>query len=686
MMVRHSIEYYEAHAQTISLLIEEITSSDNNADIIQRLRANDPTFNFLQITGENGYILDEHDFFVDRRDDLGWLGYFVGDNTTLQNLCICYSMVAETVGVHRLGDFIEGLSRNRSIETLFLGADLGRLGFRQMGDFFRNNKNLRELSFGSMDTIGVESARSIAFMLRQSQQSHLRELSLEESNASEEVLTEILTAISTHPLLEELNLYDNNLGRDGSVALGNALKACNNPQLKELYLGRNSIDDEGLLALADGMRKCHNLKDLDLSCNESITVDGFRSLSTLFQSEHCQLKYLGLDSMNIENDGAAALAAGLANLHSLTQLILDENSIGDDGARALGAGLADLHSLEDLHLEDNSIGDPGLQALVEGLVHCDNLKYLSLSNNTTITASGLRSLSTLLGSDSCSLTTLGLGGISFGDEGAAALADGLKDNISMKNFYIHNNSISDRGLQALVEGLDNCVNLTNLIISGNGSITASGLRSLSTLLQSESCSLVNICLEGIPFYDEGAAALADALKGNKSMKELYFDSSGVTSVGWKAFSKLLCDTSSVNTTYLSNHSLVQLERWSNGHTPGGIPPYDVKALLDSNKLPSKHVAIHKILKSHSDFDIEPFFEWKLKLLPHVVSWFERVRILVDEHSWISDESAEVFQSRQLSAMYNFVRGMPLVAIDGYRSRNNAATLAQMRKRKVDQLN
>ena len=115
-----------------------------------------------------------------------------------------------------------------------------------MGDFFRSNNNMRELSFGNMDTIGVESARSIAFMLSQCHQSNLRVLSLEESNASDEVLAEIVTAISTHSHLEKLNLGDNNLGRDGSVALGNALQACRNPQLKELFLRSNSIDDEGL--------------------------------------------------------------------------------------------------------------------------------------------------------------------------------------------------------------------------------------------------------------------------------------------------------------------------------------------------------------------------------------------------------------------------------------------------------
>ena len=104
-----------------------------------------------------------------------------------------------------------------------------------------------------------------------------------------------------------------------------------------------------------------------------------------------------------------------------------------------------------------------------------------------------------------------------------------------------------------------------------------------------------------------------------------------------------------------------------------------------NKHPDEHVAIHKILKSHPDFDVEPFFEWKLKLLPLIVSWFERVMILADEHSWISDETSEAFQDRQLSTMYNFVRGMPLVAVDGYRSRNNTAVLAPSRKRKIEEL-
>ena len=89
-------------------------------------------------------------------------------------------------------------------------------------------------------------------------------------------------------------------------------------------------------------------------------------------------------------------------------------------------------------------------------------------------------------------------------------------------------------------------------------------------------------------------------------------------------------------------------------------PQDVKQLLALNEQTDKHdVAIKKILKYHPDFDVEPFFEWNLKALPLVLSWFERAR-------GMSAESEEEIQKRQLSTMYNFVRGMPLEAIDGYR--------------------
>ena len=65
---RHS-SHYEAQAQTVNL--EDITSSDDNAAILQKLRADDPEFTSLGIKVD--YPEDDDDFIVRREDDrVGW--------------------------------------------------------------------------------------------------------------------------------------------------------------------------------------------------------------------------------------------------------------------------------------------------------------------------------------------------------------------------------------------------------------------------------------------------------------------------------------------------------------------------------------------------------------------------------------------------------------------------------------
>jgi hypothetical protein len=93
----------------------------------------------------------------------------------------------------------------------------------------------------------------------------------------------------------------------------------------------------------------------------------------------------------------------------------------------------------------------------------------------------------------------------------------------------------------------------------------------------------------------------------------------------------------------------------------------------------------KILKSHPDFDVEPLCQWKLKLLPLLMSWFERVSALVDDHKVFEESAGGEIQSRELSTLYTFIRGMPLVTIEGYRSHNSSAMPAHSRKRKINQL-
>ena len=101
--------------------------------------------------------------------------------------------------------------------------------------------------------------------------------------------------------------------------------------------------------------------------------------------------------------------------------------------------------------------------------------------------------------------------------------------------------------------------------------------------------------------------------------------------------------------------------------------------LIQNNYPQKHhAAVCKVIENHPDINMEPLFQWKLKFLPLIVNWFQEARIHQDV------ESAEVFQCRELSAVYKFVRGLPLLTVDCYRNQKVLDIQPKSKKRKFDQ--
>eukprot|EP00984_Skeletonema_dohrnii_P009312 scaffold3549_cov110-Skeletonema_dohrnii-CCMP3373.AAC.14 len=602
-------DYYEARAKDV--ILEDITSSQQNADILERLRNGDPDMKYFSIaeTAE-----DFSNFVVRDGDHLGWLGYFVGRSEQLKGLYIEDYNFPDNLNMDA---FFDGLGHNHSIQNLGISTEIGE-DFKSLGPFLRNNNSLRDLTFTCFN-IGLQCARNIASLL--GQQSSLKCLCFEDTDLYDDGLMEVAVALRKQPQIEELSLLGNqNIGRNGCVALGNALGFMRNPNLAIVHLEYNDIDDEGLHALVAGLINCHNLTSLCLSGNELVTAAGLRSLSTLFQSDHCRLERLDLDGFNIDDDGSAVLSAGLGS----------------------------LPRLKSLYLANNSIGDQGLQSLVGGMVNC-NLEQLILSTNLC-SLSGHRSLGTL-----------------------------VQRATSLKSLNLCGNAIDDEGLQGLVEGMANCCSLQTLYLSDNHLITAVGLRSIAPFFQSNNCCLKVLWLFGINFGDDGAAALANGLIGNESLINLRFDLSGITARGWATFSRLLCDTSSVNNTYLSNHTLVEIGRFGNAGNPSAIVEY-----LTLNKLQNCDAAICKILKNHPDIDIEPLFQWNLKCLPLVVIWLESARSYMGN----VNESTEVFHCRKLSALYKFVRGMPQLAVDGCRGKKmkdiQSKSKSKSKKRKLDQ--
>ena len=596
----HDYEYYEARAKDVKF--EDITSDEDNADLLARLRRDndDPYAKYFTIVTER----DENcDFVVREGDHLGWVGYFVGKSEKLETLCI--DNFPDNININA---FLEGLGRNRLIKELRISKDLGE-GFQSLIPFLKNNDSLQELRFGYFD-VGLQCARNIALLL--SQQSSLKCLTFDETYVDGEGFVQITAALRRQPQIEELYLWN-----DSDFAID------------------NDIGDEGLQldVLATGLKHCPNLTSVTLFGNLMVTEEGLRSLTTVFQSDNCRLEDLSLGELNI----------------------------GDDGMAVLAIGLASLPTLKRLNLSGTSIGDKGLQDFVRALVNC-NLEELGISHMLSV--SGSRLLGTF-----------------------------LQSSTSMRSLSLKGSIIADEGIQSLVDGMANCCSLTDLKLRHNHLITSNGLSSLTTLLRAEQCSLRTLEFFDIHLdHDEVAVVLANDLIGNKSLETLYISVSDIAARGWAAFSRLLCDTSSVNNTYLSNHTLGHMGMYGLDGTPS-----DIVEVLKLNKTLKQSAAICKILRSHPDIDVTPLFEFNLKCLPLVVEWLEKAKSYLrnlntscceSTKSYLDkvNESSATFLCRKLSAVYKFIRGMPQLAVNGYRSQKmkDVKLQSKSRKRTIDQ--
>eukprot|EP00985_Skeletonema_marinoi_P000024 scaffold8_cov142-Skeletonema_marinoi.AAC.17 len=540
--------YYQANAADVNL--EEITSSAQNAKILQRLRDGDPTLSHFSL-GRHG---EWGKHCVGEGDDMGWLGYFIGKSQYLRALYITYLPNGEEAHA-----FAEGIARNKSIRYISI-IYLSNDGFTSIVRELDSLSQLQELSIYGNNSVGPDGWSELRTLL-ESGVCHLKQLRLHANNY---------------------------IGNEGVDVLSNGLRGIGT-SLKVLMLTNNSIGNEGLLAVVEALQTCTGLETLNLSGNEfSLAAAGLASLSDLLRRD---LEHLNLSHCRINDEGLHAFNEGLCSF-----------------------------------------------SLEEALQTCTSLETLDLSCNE-FSLAGLGSLSDFL----------------------------RRDEVNLKRLNLFSCRINDEGLHVLSQGAAN--HCEELYLGGFQSITTTGLSYLSNSIRSDSCCVEALDLRGTRIGDDGMEVLAHGLAGNKSVRSLYLDAfdNDITIDGWAAFSTTLCDTSNVNSTYLSNHTICSIceELYEELNQP-----QDIYLYLGLNRQHPQHAARCKILMKHPHLDMTPFLQWKLKLklLPLAVAWFERAKpctsLTICEANSVSrrrvlEESSDDFQNRVLSAMYEFVRGMPM---------------------------
>eukprot|EP00984_Skeletonema_dohrnii_P010696 scaffold4191_cov76-Skeletonema_dohrnii-CCMP3373.AAC.14 len=269
-------------------------------------------------------------------------------------------------------------------------------------------------------------------------------------------------------------------------------------------IGLHALNDDGFTSTMRILGSLSQLEGLIILGDISIGSDGLSELETLLESGVCKLQLLSLWGINFE---------GIVDILS-------------NGLRSVGS------SLKELGLRNNSIGNEGLLDLVEALQTCTGLEILNLcSNDFSSAAAGLGSISDWLQRDEVKLNRLGISRCHINDEGLLALAQGAANHC--KELDLHGNSI-----------------------------TTLGLSHLSNSIQSDSCRVETLHLDHVPMGVDGMEVLAYGLADNKSVRHLFLgdetDHITVASARCGAFSTALCDTSSVSSTYLSNHTLQEI--------------------------------------------------------------------------------------------------------------------------------
>ena len=262
------------------------------------------------------------------------------------------------------------------------------------------------------------------------------------------------------------------------------------------------------------------------------------------------------------------------------------------------------------------------------------------------------------------LTVIGIFNARLQNGGDQVVAATLGNCTNLKNIDLHECNMSDEQLLSIVGAIRG---LTSLVVLNlhNNRIGNTVCEALATLLRDPNSNLRIIYLGSNDIHNDGATTLANALLNNTKLRILNLHGNPINQSVVDIFARLLCNTSSINKIYSSNHTFEQLGLSSHG------VGYQLGSLLQLNRYTNKsHVAIKKILQNHSYYsnalDMEPLFEWNmegegerdLKALPYVVAWFGRAR---DAVAGTEEGGSKIFR-RKLSAIYQFAQAMPLLFV------------------------
>jgi len=253
--------------------------------------------------------------------------------------------------------------------------------------------------------------------------------------------------------------------------------------------------------------------------------------------------------------------------------------------------------------------------------------------------------------------------------GGSIIANTFSSCTNLKSIYLKDCNINNEQLLPMVEAIRGHCSLEQFSLPTNR-IGNAGCELIATLLKNPHGNLCELQLYSNEIGIEGLNSLANGLANNTTLNTLILGQNPIDQDSLlEVLSNLLCDTTSVNSIYTSNHTLE--DRNSNYSSVRKLS--GLSSLMFMNHNPNKrHVAIKKILHYYPVIDMKPLFkldgggEDNLKALPLVVDWFNRAIVAVTddirERGRRTTTLPADVDKRKLSAIYQFSLAMPLLFV------------------------
>jgi len=142
-------------------------------------------------------------YYPDSAHDLGWLGHYICNNTTLQELHLWSSAIKDFNTV--IKPFYRQLSQNTTIQKISFVNLVGGETCQSLGPFFGNNNNLKEMVLENCE-LGAGGCQLLALTIGGCKGNSLKRFAIDnvgyDANYGGQ-LVEVVVALSMHSQLEK---------------------------------------------------------------------------------------------------------------------------------------------------------------------------------------------------------------------------------------------------------------------------------------------------------------------------------------------------------------------------------------------------------------------------------------------------------------------------------------------------